>query len=415
MRVFTVIFILNILFVTQQTLADEQVTILAGGDIEWSQSLKVPDYYYGKKDRFIKRVGKAIAKNFSFIEANDWNVPYLATAETINYIEKKFDRKLDSPHDHHIKAIKYDLEFDTQEDRDRYPFQKIVPIIRQADIAFANLETPLADSARHSGDFRTPTSFAQALKWAGFDVISTANNHALDAEGTGLIETKQALSVNGIGSVGTGRNLMGARQPFIVEKKGIRIAFFGYTQAVKGPKFSGFALADRSGAMPMDPFLVKEDIQSVRNQVDFIVLSFHWGMASEHKQYISAGMRKFAHEMVDAGADIILGHHPHVPRGVELYKNKFIAYSLGNFIFGHNHDYWMDNFLARITVTKKNINKVQLLPISGRGKDLAQPYLLKGEAASRLLNDIKKRSEELATRIDIDEDTGIVSLETSAN
>jgi len=415
MRILTVILILKILFVSQQALAEEQITILAAGDIEWSRVVKEPEYYHGKKDRFLKRVWKAIVKNFSSSETEDWDVPYLATTETKKYIEKQYDRKLDLPYEHHIKALKYDLEFKTEEDRDRYPFQKIAPLIRQADIAFANLETPLADNSRYSGDFRTPTSFAQALKWAGIDVVSTANNHALDAEGTGLIETKKALSFNGIGSVGTGRNLMEARQPFIVEKKGIKIAFFGYTQAVKAPKFSGFALADRSGAMPLDPFLIKEDIQNVRSQVDFIVLSFHWGMASENKQYISTGMRQFAHEIIDAGADIILGHHPHVPRGVELYKDKVIVYSLGNFIFGHNHDYWMDNFLARITLTKKNIGEVQLLPISGRGKDLAQPYVLKGEAAIRLLNDVKKRSEEIATRIDIEEGIGIVSKEINTN
>jgi hypothetical protein len=133
-------------------------------------------------------------------------VPHVITAESKPYLEEKLGRALETPESHHIRAIHYGLEFETLGEMARYPLQKVAPILREADIAFANLETPLSDKARHSGAFRTPPAFADGLKWAGIDVVSTANNHALDAEGEGLLDTKAALWEAGVGAVGTGRN-----------------------------------------------------------------------------------------------------------------------------------------------------------------------------------------------------------------
>ena len=399
--------VFTITLIVSDVFADQQVTIIAGGDIEWSCIIKEPEVYYsGKVDNRWERIKKRVKRKLGIRVEDIWQTPYLATLQGKEYIEKQFNRKLETSNSHHIEAIKYDIKFITTEDRDRYPFRKIAPLLRKADIAFANLETPLADNSRYNGYIRTPTSFAKALKWAGIDLVSIANNHTLDAEGAGLLETKKALLGAGIGAVGGGRNLMDARQPFIVEKEGILIAFFGYTQGVNGGR-GGFALSDRSGVMPLDAFLIKEDIKSVRDIVDFVVLSFHWG-SEKNKQNIHPGARNFAHAAIDAGADIILGHHPHVPRGIELYKGKVIIYSLGNFIFSHNHDYWMDNLLACITVTKSKILKVEIIPISGKGDNLGQPYPLEGNSANILLNDIKMRSEELNTGMAINRNVGIV-------
>lgn len=223
--------------------------------------------------------------------------------------------------------------------------------------------------------------------------MSTANNHSLDAEGVGLVDTLETLKKAEIGAVGTGRNLEEARHPFVINKKGIKTAFFGYSQ-FKGWGYSkGFALTDRSGVVPLDPFLIKKDIARIRDKVDWIVLSFHWETEDEQKTHPAA--REFAKKAIDAGADIIIGHHPHVPHGVEVYKGKVIFYSLGNFIFKHNYTRWMDNILARIYLASDKIIKVEILPISGRGEHLHQPYLLKGEAAKKLLHNISILSGKL--------------------
>ena len=135
----------------------------------------------------------------------------------------------------------------------------------------------------------------------------------------------------------------------------------------------------------------------------------------ENDQNTHPEARKFAHAAIDAGADVILGHHPHVPRGIEVYKEKVIIYSLGNLIFGHNHDYWMNNYLARLTITPGRIEKIEIVPISGKGKDLAQPYVLKGESAHTLLRKIQKLNEELNTKMHIEGDVGVVKLRTNIN
>jgi len=159
--------------------------------------------------------------------------------------------------------------------------------------------------------------------------------------------------------------------------------------------------------MPLDPYLIEEDIKNVRGRVDFVVLSFHWGI--ENKQYTHPEARRIAHAAIDAGADVIIGHHPHVPQGIEVYKDKVILYSLGNFIFGHNHDYWMDNILARITLSKEKIEKIEIIPISGIGRNLTQPNVLTGNTANLLLSNIKKHSEALNTKLIINGDVGIIS------
>ncbi len=368
------------------------VTLIAGGDIEWSRNTNAPRIYFdAPKER----------------RDDGWRrVPYVASPQSKAYLEEKLDRELETPESHHVRAIPYGLEFKSAEEMVRYPFRNIAPMLRKADIAFANLETPLSDRARYRGAFRTPTAFAEGLRWAGIDVVSTANNHALDAEGEGLLDTKESLLRAGVGAVGTGRNLEDARRPFIIERNGIKVAFLGYAMYVNtGP--SGFALVGRSGVVPLDPFLIKEDIQRVREQVNYVVLSFHWGFENTQDTHPAAG--QFAHDIIDAGADIILGHHPHVPHGIEVYNGKVIFYSLGNFIFGHNHTDWSDNYLARLTLAPDRIRKVEILPIAGRGISLSQPHLLEGVAARALLEDVQARTTALDTKMEIVGEVGIIT------
>ncbi len=364
----------------------QEVTLVVGGDIEWSRITKGPE------------AGTVPAQD-------GWlRVPYVVLPERRSAIETALGRPLETSTSHHLRAFHYGLEFDSLEEMARYPFLEIAPVFRDADIAFANLETPLSDRARYIGAFRTPTAFADGLRWAGFDVVSTANNHALDAEGQGLMDTKEALWRAGVGSVGTGENLEDARRPFIVERKGIRVAFLAYAIAVNID--NSWALPDRPGVVPLDPFIIKEDIRRVRDDVDFVAVSFHW--AIENSQDTHPQARAFAQDIVDAGADLILGHHPHMPRGVEVYKGRVIFYSFGNLIFGHNHDYWMNNYVARMTLTGEGIAKVEILPVAGIDQNLSQPHVLVGAEARELLEDIRTRSATLDTVMEIQGDVGVI-------
>ena len=111
--------------------------------------------------------------------------------------------------------------------------------------------------------------------------------------------------------------------------------------------------------------------------------------------------------MVGAGANIILGHHPHVPQGVEIIGRSYVAYSMGNLIFGHNHDYWSDNYLVQVEFSKSNIEQFVILPIAGSGSDLSQPYLLQGERAEDTLAAVNQECRRLSTTIHISNGVGI--------
>ncbi len=386
---------ITILFVSATRGAAQEITLLAMGDIEWSRATRAPTMFYDAPPG-----GRAILWH----REDGWiRVPYAASPESRAFLEEMLDTTLVSDQAHHVRAYHYGLTFENREDEARYPFRRVADLLRDADIAFANLETPISDRGRWSGAFRTPSAFADGLGWAGIDVVSTANNHALDAEGEGLLETIDNLRRAGIGHVGTGHDLEDARRSVIVERDGIRVAFLGYAQLVNDGG-SAFATETESGVVPLDPLLIREDIARARDQADLVVLSFHWGI--ENNQDVHPGMQAFAREIIDAGADVILGHHPHVPRGIEVYQGKPIVYSMGNFIFAHGHDYWMDNIAVRLTVARDGARdgdgtrntgggtrpravttRVEVLPIAGRGDALSQPYFarrrVRADAARR--------------------------------
>jgi poly-gamma-glutamate synthesis protein (capsule biosynthesis protein) len=393
--------------------AQQTVTLLGGGDVNWCLKTVEPGIIRNRSTlAHIKYGGTAV------------RLPFINNPHSRSYLEKRYNKKtLEDPMSHWNIAIHYHLSFHSDKQKERYPFKKIVSTLRKANICFINLETPLSDSARWVGAFRTPTSFAKALRWAGVDVASVANNHAGDAGGLGMMNTLAALKNNGIKSVGGGDNLEDATKPVIIKKNGISFAFLGYTQFVN-VGVSAFALPvrkakvpterqnfirpARSGVAPMDPFLIKKDIKALRGKVDYIILILH-GLIEDSQITYNAGKNLYK-QFIDDGADIIFGAHPHVPRGIEIYKGHPIIYSTGNFIFGHNHQYWGDNYLVRFIVTKKKLKKLEILPIAGKGKDMSQPYLLKGKRAQKLLKKVNYLSKKLGTKLQIKNNIGIINL-----
>ena len=379
--------------------ATQQLTLLAGGDTE-----KSPRGYLEPA---------ASAHN-----PGDWiPIPYLNLEAHREAIRARVGKQnLDEgSRPHHLEAtFRLDRTFATSVEEQRYPFLRMLDLLRGADVSFANLEMPLSNARCKAAATCGAPAFADALRWAGLDVLSLANNRSTDAESIGVLDSIDALSRAGLNPVGAGHNLDEARRPLVIDRNGLKVAILAYTHS-NSLGIDGFVTPDKSGVMPLDPFLIKEDIQRVRDQVDFVVLSFHWGVQRPEDltgAYRFDGPmkeeRKFAQEMIDAGADIILGHHPHVPKGVEVYKSGVIFYSLGNFTMGHGHDWWLDNFLARLTLVKGAIPQVEILPLAGKGMDIIQPYLLEGDRAQALLRDIQKLSAQLDTPMTIEGNVGVI-------
>ena len=305
----------------------------------------------------------------------------------------------------------HDRRFASEHEWATHPFKQIRDVFRTADVSLINLETPLSDRAPRVGAFLTPTRFVDGLKDAGISVVSLANNHMLDAQLWGLYDTLDALENAGIQAIGAGRDLTQARRPYIVEKRGVRVAFLAYTQSENSGR-TGFALSSRGGVAPLDPLLIEADINQVRGDVDHVVLSFHWDLFQfdRSKSFeLHPDAIAFAHHVIDSGADAILGHHAHVPRAVEYYKDRPILYSMGHLIFSYGVPAWVDNFVARLVLTKKAIPRVEILPTAGRFEELGAPFFLSGERAAAMLTHLKELSVGLGGALTIDGDRGVLT------
>ncbi len=212
-----------------------------------------------------------------------------------------------------------------------YPFKKIESIIKNTDIAFFNLECPIVDTGTPVSDkkfiFKLPTKFADVFKRIGIDGFTLANNHIMDYGPQGLTSTIRILDSLGIGHCGAGRDLQTARIPFVKRVNGIKIAFFGYSNTL--PK-SYWADSSKPGAVHGIEEVIYRDLKG--SDADFKIMIFHW--SSELLDTPRKYQRILAHYAIDHGADLVVGHHPHVIQPVEFYKGKPIFYSLGNFVFG---------------------------------------------------------------------------------
>lgn len=280
-----------------------------------------------------------------------------------------------------------------------FPFHSVAKQLANADIVFGNFEIPFSGGARiashESPKLETPEEAAPRIAAAGFHVLSLANNHMMDFGSTGLERTRRLLADHGIQTVGAGSNLAEARLPVILERKGLRVGFLAYSIP-----FAGSATPDRPGAAPLKLDLVRHDLADLRPRVDAVVVSAHFGMM--YLEHPTPDDMEIARAILRAGANLVVGHHPHVLQGIEETSDGVIAYSLGEFVF----DPQAGNIyahVARETRRRSAVFRVQLdrgraallPPIpTYSGEDLC-PLLLEGEAASRAVAALEKLSVSL--------------------
>lgn len=238
----------------------------------------------------------------------------------------------------------------------RPAFAPVVTDLRSADLTLGNLETTIKSSGPFSGypRFRSPRQYVDALKWAGFDLLTTANNHALDGGATGVRYTTRILDSRGVAHTGTDRDA-----PAIVERNGVRIAVLAYTYATNGihSPFSG--AVNRIALTRM-----KAAIAAVHTKADLVVVCLHWG--NEYSATPEAKTVAMGKALVDAGADLILGSHPHVVRPVRKYHGRYIVYSMGNFLSGQSKARTDLGIMVRATVTRMagvtKVARLQVIP-----------------------------------------------------
>jgi poly-gamma-glutamate synthesis protein (capsule biosynthesis protein) len=244
-----------------------------------------------------------------------------------------------------------------------YPFRDVSSIFHAADIAMANLEAPLTRQNEPVEDkrftFKVDPSAAAAIQRAGLTVLTLANNHIGDFGPIGVTDTIAALRPYGLRYTGAGADLKSARKATAIATANGSVGFLAYSNSF--PK-DFYAKADRPGTAPGYADFVRHDIKQLRQFVDYVVVSFHWGaeLMTKPKEY----QQRLAKLAIDSGAQVIIGHHPHVLQGVEFYNGGVIYYSLGNFAFGsYSHNAKIGG-LARVTLTEGKVSTAEILPLN---------------------------------------------------
>ncbi len=275
-------------------------------------------------------------------------------------------------------------------------------IYQRADVAMLGLSEPLATpstSLQESFYHRTRPEAVQALKAGGVDIVSLASEGTLTYGSRGLDETIRTLDQEGLYRIGAGRNQLEAHRPEILEVKGQRIAYLGYN-----PETLKAAQADSAGvasASSEERQHILEDIETIRSQVDWIVVNYRWGDMLDASVEDSDGaadatafgvpadwQRSLAHDAIDAGADLVVGYHPSQIQGAEIYKDRAIAYSLGDFVFGSAPFEDHDTVALRVSLRNRRM-KAEFLPISIRD---SQPAMATGDHGSAILQNIRRAS-----------------------
>jgi poly-gamma-glutamate synthesis protein (capsule biosynthesis protein) len=207
-----------------------------------------------------------------------------------------------------------------------YPFEKILNYLKTFDYVIANLEGPISDKGVKVGSkysFRMKPEVAEALSKANVNIVNLANNHIFDYGKVAFEDTLKNLEKNNIKYFGN------FYEPLIIQKEGIKIGFLGFSDFLKHLEVK----ESKTGIATVNDNL-SEIIKKAKEKVDILIVSFHWG--EEYKKIANERQRKLAKIAIDSGADLVIGHHPHVIQDIEKYKEKFIFYSLGNFIFDQN-------------------------------------------------------------------------------
>lgn len=258
-------------------------------------------------------------------------------------------------------------------DPGRELFTTIDPLLKSADIRFCNLESQLSDQRgqtvhpQNNLVFTGPPAGADALARAGFTIVSTANNHAWDYGKKALFETMDNLDRAGVRYVGTGRDRHEAYRPVILEHNGVRLAMLAVTDIWnQGPLWSHAGKEFVAGA---DFQALPAAIKALRADpsVDFIAVSYH-GLA-EYMDEPMPRTRELLRNAIDAGADLVIGHHPHVVQGVEWRGGRPILYSLGNLLMRMNSRVpWTEmGYLARVRLARGQAPSIEACPFRMHG------------------------------------------------
>jgi poly-gamma-glutamate synthesis protein (capsule biosynthesis protein) len=288
--------------------------------------------------------------------------------------------------DYRVKGAEgtFDLAMTAANDDYALPFAGVVSVLGKDDLTIANLEGPLSHAkpaVAHTFVFNGKPEYAEVLAKGSVELVNLANNHAGDFGPEGMKQTLEAVQKAGVGAFGNGR--VDTRMV-----KGVEVVNIGYLGGGKGTR-------ER----------VVKDVLKYKHPDNLVIVTFHWGV--EGLNVPTDDQRTMAHAVVDAGANLVLGHHPHVLQGIETYKGRHIVYSLGNFVFGgHSNPADKDSMIYQevfaleggAVVSKEN----RVLPVrisSVVTHNDFRPVLLEGAERDRVLARVRDYSDKLVPKL----------------
>lgn len=253
----------------------------------------------------------------------------------------------------------------------RFPWTGVARELRSADVAFGNLECAVSTRGRpvpKQFNFRgRPAALRVAARYAGFDVVNLANNHVGDYGRGALLDTVRYVRRFGMVGVGAGRDLAAARRPRVVERLGLRIAFVGFSDILPASFAAG---RGRPGTVFATHARIAEDVRRAGRGADVVIATFHWGV--ERARRPDGRQRAFARAALLAGADAVIGAHPHVLQPIERRGRAVVAYSLGNFVFGAGSPGTTSTGILKLRLSARGVEGVRFLRarISGTRPEL---------------------------------------------
>ena len=247
----------------------------------------------------------------------------------------------------------------------RWPFLNVKDIFEEADFVFGNLESVISDKGEKVGSiysFRADPKTMEGLVFSGIDIVSVANNHSIDYGAEAFVDSLKRLKEVGVAYVGGGTTRNEAETVVVKVVKGVKIGMVAYTAKGSslwqaGENSPGISWMDLTRLSQL-----KQDIENAKANVDILVISFHFG--EEYQKEPSITQQLLSRAAVDAGADLVIGHHSHVVQPIEQYKGAWIAYSLGNFIFDQSFSReTMEGLALKVEVEKEGIVNVISLKV----------------------------------------------------
>ncbi len=298
------------------------------------------------------------------------------------------------------------------------PFRYVEHEFQNRDIVLGNLETPISatrrriltepcslrkgtctNAAQHRYrrlyflTFQGRVSAARLLRTGGFTVLATANNHAEDQGGEGIVETLMHLKQQSLGSVGSGQNREEAWAPYLFKKKGASVAIIAATTILN------FTPTEKTGFVAHGTLksLAEElptRIAELKKKVDFVVVTLHYG--AESNRHPDPLERQLMRSLAAAGADLFIGTHPHVLRGIELIDNMVVFWSLGNFLFDSPRPDWCESGIVHVDFVKDatgtSMKNIRLIPITLTGEPRRLPHPAAANRAQKIISDIRDHS-----------------------